>query len=191
LSRWAGGLVQKYGAKIPLIVGPGIAAIGFASFMLPGLGGSYWKTFFPPMTVLGVGMAVSVAPLTTTVMNSVAQTRAGIASGINNAVSRVAGLLAIAVLGIVMLWEFNHTLDMKLSDSPSSIRQSLDQQRAKLAGADLPQNIPPAVRAELRDAIDYSFVAGFRAVMFAGAVLAAGGAICAWWLIKAEAKPKS
>jgi len=191
LSRWAGGLVQKYGAKVPLIVGPAIAAIGFASFVLPGLGGSYWKTFFPPMTVLGVGMAVSVAPLTTTVMNSVAQTRAGIASGINNAVSRVAGLLAIAVLGIVMLWEFNYTLDMKLSGLPSSIRQSLDQQRAKLAGADLPQNIPPAVRAELRDAIDRSFVAGFRAVMFAGALLAAGGAICAWWLIKAEADVKS
>jgi len=191
LSRWAGGLVQKYGAKIPLIVGPGIAAIGFASFMLPGLGGSYWKTFFPPMTVLGVGMAVSVAPLTTTVMNSVAQTRAGIASGINNAVSRVAGLLAIAVLGIVMLWEFNHALDMKWSGLPSSIRQSLDQQRAKLAGADLPQNIPPAVRTQLREAIDYSFVAGFRAVMFAGALLAAGGAICAWRLIKAEADVKS
>src|SRR5882762_6147280 len=188
LSRWAGGLVQKYGPKIPLIVGPAIAAIGFALFILPGVGGSYWKTFFLPMIVLGTGMAISVAPLTTTVMNSVAETRAGVASGINNAVSRVAGLLAIAVLGIVMLWEFNHTLDMKLSDSPSSIRQSLDQQRAKLAAADLPQNIPPAVRAELRDAIDYSFVAGFRAVMFAGALLAAGGALCAWWLIKAKAK---
>ena len=140
------------------------------------------------MTVLGVGMAVSVAPLTTTVMNSVAQTRAGIASGINNAVSRVAGLLAIAVLRNRYVVGIQPHLDMKLSDLPSSIRQSLDQQRAKLAAADLPQNIPPAVRAELRDAIDYSFVAGFRAVMFAGALLAAGGAICAWWLIKAEAK---
>jgi hypothetical protein len=173
------------------MVGPGIAAIGFASFMLPGVGGSYWETFFPSVIVLGIGMAISVAPLTTTVMNSVAQTRAGIASGINNAVSRVAGLLAIAVLGIVMLREFNQTLDMKLSGLPSSIRQSLDQQRAKLAGADLPQNIPPAVRAQLRAAIDYSFVAGFRAVMFAGALLAAGGALCAWWLIKAEAEAKA
>ncbi len=191
LSRWAGGLVQKYGAKIPLIVGPAIAAIGFALFILPGVGGSYWKTFFLPMILLGTGMAISVAPLTTTVMNSVAQTRAGIASGINNAVSRVAGLLAIAVLGIVMLQAFNHALDTNLSGSPSSIRQSLDQQRTKLAAAVLPQNIAPTARAQLRDAIDRAFVAGFRAVMFAGALLATGGAICAWWLIKAEADAKT
>ncbi len=190
LSRWAGGLVRKYGAKIPLIVGPAIAAIGFALFTLPGVGGSYWKTFFLPMILLGTGMAISVAPLTTTVMNSVAQTRAGIASGINNAVSRVAGLLAIAVLGIVMLQAFNHALDTNLSGSPSSIRQSLDQQRTKLAAAVLPQNIAPTARAQLRDAIDRAFVAGFRAVMFAGALLATGGAICAWWLIKAEADVK-
>jgi hypothetical protein len=191
LARWAGGLVQKYEAKIPLVVGPAVAAIGFASFMLPGVGGSYWKTFFPPIIVLGIGMAISVAPLTTTVMGSVAETRAGVASGINNAVSRVAGLLAIAVLGIVMLQVFNHTLDMELSGLPPSIRHSLYQQRAKLAAVDLPQNIPSAVRAQLRAAIDYSFVAGFRAVMFAGALLAAGGAICAWWLINAEANVES
>jgi len=191
LSRWAGGLVQKYGAKIPLIVGPAVAAIGFALFILPGLGGSYWKTFLLPMIVLGTGMAISVAPLTTTVMNSVAETRAGVASGINNAVSRVAGLLAIAVLGIVMLAAFNHALDANLSELPSPIRQSLDQQRTKLAAADLPQNIAPATRVQLRDAIDHSFVVGFRAVMFAGALLATGGAICAWWLIKAEADVKT
>jgi EmrB/QacA subfamily drug resistance transporter len=190
LSRWAGGLVQKYGAKIPLIVGPGIAAIGFASFMLPGVGDSYWKTFFLPMIVLGTGMAISVAPLTTTVMNSVAQTRAGIASGINNAVSRVAGLLAIAVFGIIMLQAFNHALDMNLSGLPSSIRQSLEQQRTKLVAADLPQNIAPATRTQLRDAIDHSFVVGFRAVMLTGALSATAGAVCAWWLIKAEADVK-
>jgi hypothetical protein len=159
--------------------------------MLPGVGGSYWKTFFPPVIVLGTGMAISVAPLTTTVMGSVPDTRAGVASGINNAVSRVAGLLAIAVLGIVMLQVFNHALDMELSGLPSSIRHSLDPQRAKLAAVDLPQNIPSAGRAQLRDAIDYSFEAGFRAVMFAGALLAAGGAVCAWWLIIAEADIKS
>ena len=190
LSRWAGGLVQKYGAKIPLIVGPAVAAIGFALFILPGLGGSYWKTFLLPMIVLGTGMAISVAPLTTTVMNSVAETRAGVASGINNAVSRVAGLLAIAVFGIIMLQAFNHALDTNLSGLPSPIRQSLDQQRTKLAATDLPQNIAPATRVQMRGAIDRSFVVGFQAVMFTGALLATGGAICSWWLIKAQANIK-
>src|SRR6266498_2407142 len=107
LSRWAGGLVESYGSKIPLVIGPLIAALGFALFMLPGLNAGYWQTFFPAVAVLGTGMAVSVAPLTTTVMNSVAPNRVGIASGVNNAVARGAGLLAIAVLGIVMLHSFN------------------------------------------------------------------------------------
>ncbi len=180
LSRWAGGLVQRYGAKLPLIIGPIIAAGGFLLFTLPGVGGSYWQTFFPAVVVLGIGMAISVAPLTTTVMNSVAQARVGIASGINNAVSRTAGLLAIAVLGIVMLQSFNHALDVRLPDlhlSPS-IQKSVDDQRSKLAGADVSAFAP-----EVREAIDHSFVDAFRRVMFVGAGLALASAITAWALI--------
>src|SRR5437867_477185 len=88
LSRWAGGLVESYGPKIPLVVGPVIAAFGYALFMLPGVNAGYWRNFFLPVVVLGTGMAVSVAPLTTTVMNSITENRVGIASGVNNAVSR-------------------------------------------------------------------------------------------------------
>jgi len=191
LSRWSGGLVHRCGAKIPLVVGPMIAASGFALFALPGVGGGYWKTFFPAVVVLGIGMAISVAPLTTTVMNSIGQERAGIASGVNNAVSRIAGLLAIALLGIVMLQSFNHALDVKLSilNVPASAWESLQNERDKLAAADLSQR-PPEIRIPLQEAIAQSFVSGFRRVMLIGAALAATSALTALVLISAKLKTK-
>jgi EmrB/QacA subfamily drug resistance transporter len=185
LSRWSGGLVAKYGPKLPLVVGPLIAAFGYALFMMPGMNGSYWTTFFPPMALLGLGMAVSVAPLTTTVMSSVAQNRAGIASGVNNAVARTAGLIAIAVLGIVMLQVFRSELDQRLSNRnlPEVASQSLQAQSTKLAAIAVPEDHDPATRQVIRRAIDESFVSGFRIVMAIGAVLAIASAITALTLI--------
>jgi EmrB/QacA subfamily drug resistance transporter len=185
LSRWAGGLVEKYGSKIPLVIGPLIAALGFTLFMLPGLNAGYWQTFFPAVVVLGTGMAVTVAPLTTTVMNSVAQNRVGIASGVNNAVARGAGLLAIAVLGIVMLHSFNHALDRRLAggNAPPAAWQSLQAQRSKLAAASLPQDLDQITQQFLGHAISESFVHAFRLIMATGATLAVASAIVAWLLI--------
>jgi MFS family permease len=186
LSRWSGGLVDRYGARRPLIVGPIIVAMGFALFALPGIGGSYWTTYFPAVMVLGMGMAISVAPLTTTVMNSVSVEHAGTVSGINNAVSRLAGLLAVAVLGVLMLTVFNRTLTSSLakSDLDSETRLEIASQREKLAAIDVPQHIESEQRAKIEKTIDESFLAGFRIVMLSGSVLALLSAGTAWLSIK-------
>jgi EmrB/QacA subfamily drug resistance transporter len=181
LSRWSGGLVTSYGPKLPLLIGSLTAASGYLLFMLPTVGGSYWTNFFLPVVVLGLGMAISVAPLTTTVMNSVAQNHAGVASGINNAVARTAGLIAIAALGIVMLHVFDHTLDARAAQSnlPAAVSRSLELQRTKLAAIDIPQDQDPATRQLTIHAIDESFVSGFRTVMAIGAALAIASAATA------------
>ncbi len=115
LSRWSGGLVARYGARSPLIVGPLVAALGFVLLAAPAAGHNYWGMFFPAVVVIGLGMAITVAPLTTDVMNSVDQDRIGTASGINNAVARVAGILSIAILGVVMFYAFRSRLDHTLN----------------------------------------------------------------------------
>jgi EmrB/QacA subfamily drug resistance transporter len=194
LSRWSGGLVDRYGAKLPLTVGPAIAAIGFALFAVPGVGGSYWTTFFPAVMVLGLGMAISVAPLTTAVMGSVAESHAGVASGVNNAVSRVAGLLAIAVMGIFVLSAFNSNLDNDLGalEVPPQVQQELDEQRVMLAGAEVPAGASDELRGALEQAISESFVAGFRLAMWIAAALALASAITGAFMIEGKQPvPKS
>jgi EmrB/QacA subfamily drug resistance transporter len=185
LSRWSGGLVKRYGAKLPLVIGPVVAALGFGLLRRPGIGGSYWTTFFPAVVVLGFGMAISVAPLTTAVMNAVGTSWAGIASGVNNAVSRTAGLIAIAALGLVMAHVFNNHFDRRLSGIRVSIEveRALDAQRLKLAGAVVPDDLDPGVRTALRQAIEESFISGFRTVMTVAMVLAFLSALVAWLLI--------
>jgi MFS family permease len=145
LSRWSGGLIEHYGARGPLTAGPVITAGGLALLALPGIGGTYWTTFFPGMAVLGLGMAVSVAPLTTTVMDAVPDRFAGAASGINNAVARLAGMLAVAILGTLAVGVFRAALDRRLATSPVSpaIRHAVLQEAPKLAEARVPEAVGP------------------------------------------------
>lgn len=186
LSRWSGGLVKRYGSGLPLGIGPIVAGIGFALFLRTGVGDSYWTTFFPAVVVLGLGMAITVAPLTTTVMNSVKESRAGIASGVNNAVSRAAGLLAIAVLGLVMFQAFNHCLDRQLDQLAvrQEARQALADQRIKLAAAEIPPVGDEGMYKAISEAIDEAFICGFRRVMLVGAALALASSLTAWLVIR-------
>ncbi|KAA1013548.1 MFS transporter [Paraburkholderia panacisoli] len=126
LSRFTGGLTSRFGSRVLLSAGPGVAGIGFVMLALPFVRGSYWAGFLPALAVLGLGMTITVAPLTTTVMGAVPADRAGVASGINNAVARVASLLAIAVLGIVFVWSHQAALSARLDELhvPQGARQT-------------------------------------------------------------------
>jgi len=185
LSRWSGGLVTRYGPRLPLIIGPLVAALGFALFAAPSVGGSYWKTFFPAVIILGFGMAITVAPLTTVVMNSADRNHVGAASGINNAVARVAGVLAIAVLGIVMVSAFSYRLNHELANLllPVNVLHDIKANEIKLAGLQLPVGVDDSMRAAIRDSISGAFVFGFRLVIMVCVGLSVAGAAVAWLVI--------
>ena len=186
LSSWSGGLIARFGAKLPLTIGPIIVAVGFLLFTLPGTSGSYWTTFFPAITVMGFGMAISVAPLTTAVMNAVATHYAGTASGINNAASRVAGLLAVAIFGVIMVVAFGSALRGQLEplNLSQEVKNTLLSSRADLAGIQIPDGVADTGTVEA--AIDNAFVYGFRVVMFISAALAALSALIAWVMIEGK-----
>lgn len=176
-SSWAGELYDRVGPRLPIGVGSLITALAFGAFVFLGEAGNYLIAVTLPMTIMGAGMALIVAPLTTTVMASVRDELAGTASGINNAVSRVAGLVAIGVFGIVMLSLFTSGLERELSASPLSEQQrhELLAQVGDLAAAPLPKGLSEAEANAAQGAVAASFTRGFHLVLWvlAGVALAA------------------
>jgi EmrB/QacA subfamily drug resistance transporter len=190
-SRWAGGLVDKYGGKLPLIVGPLVTACGFALFAVPGTNaGSYWLSFFPAVMVMSIGMSISVAPLTTTVMGSVEDRHAGIASGINNAVSRAASLLAVAVFGVITLYAFRESIAQQLSalNVSAEIKDAIMSQTGDLFNMKIPAGLDGSTAAGIRAAIGSSFVYGFRITVLVSAAMAVLSAAASWWMIDGKLK---
>src|SRR5256885_7546285 len=174
LSRWSGGLVNRVGPRVPLTVGPFLSAVGFALLARVDIGSSYWSALFPAVVVLGLGMAITVAPLTTTVMTAVRSDHAGVASGINNTVARVAGLLAIAVFGVGLSREFNPALKPELARTALSAaeRAEVDKELEKMAGADLSRlSIDESRRRAIESEIHKSFVHGFKVVVLQAAAI--------------------
>lgn len=193
LSRWAGGLVDRSGPRLPLVIGPAIAGLAFLTMAWSGLtpGPSrYWVSFFPGVVLLGVGMGITVAPLTTAVMGSVASHLSGTASGINNAVSRTAGALAIAIVGALSLVLFAHGLDARASAAGFSapVRQALSVEAGRLGAAAVPPVAPPQQAAAVQAAIRLAFVDTFKVVMLVCAVLAWVGAALAGLFVESNFK---
>lgn len=194
LSRWAGGLVDRYGSKLPLIIGPLIAAGGFTLFAFAGVGaGSYWTSFFPAVMVMSIGMSIAVAPLTTTVMGAVDERHAGIASGINNAVSRTASLIAVAGFGVVMVTTFGSGLDKRLNaiSLPVETKTAILSQTSDLVNLKIQDSVSGNEQDAIRQAVRESFVTGFRLVAFLASGLAVLSAIASWILIERKAVKKS
>jgi predicted MFS family arabinose efflux permease len=140
LSRWGGGLVDRFGERWPLIAGPVLTSVGFVA--LAASGGRYAQVLLS-MTILGFGMAITVAPLTTTVLNSVPPQRTGVASGINNTVAQMGSLLVIALLGSLSLSAFNRALDQHLTHAAGSVTVSSAVRQARGAF------VMPPIRAGL------------------------------------------
>src|SRR3990170_1180497 len=188
LSRWAGGLVPRFGPRVPLVIGPVITAGGFILFALPDTGRSYWTTFFPAVVVMGLGMSLVIAPLTTTAMNSVEGRHSGLASGVNNAVSRTASLLAVAVMGVLVFAAFSTALDSRLSDLNLSqeTQAAMEEQKSSLGGARPPESVDGEAAAAIERAVDESFVTGFRVAMYIAAGLALARAVASALIIEGK-----
>jgi MFS family permease len=184
-SRFSGGLVPRIGARPLLIWGALLAAAGFVAYGLIGVGGSYWTTFFPAAVLLGLGGACFVAPLTTAVMESVPPQHAGIASGVNNAIARAAGLVAIAVLGIILAVAFNARFDAGISHEhlSSATANAIAANRTLLVAGRTPATITDPDRARVVAHVNDAYASGFRAAMFVSAALAASAALVAFVML--------
>jgi EmrB/QacA subfamily drug resistance transporter len=176
LSRWSGGLVARVGSRVPLTIGPIVAAAGFALFAIAPRDGSLTTSVLPGIAVLGLGMAITVAPLTTTVMDSADVAHSGAASGVNNAVARIAGLIAIAIFGILVASTFETQMLGRLErlTLPADAHTALVNELPKMAGVDVRSipSIPANRQGDIRDALALSFAAAFRLAMLGSAMLA-------------------
>jgi len=184
MSRWSGGLIDRFGARLPLVIGPAISAASFALLAATDTTAST-LTLLTPMLVLGIGMAITVAPLTTTVINAVPENQAGVASGINNAVASLASLLAVAILGAVALGTYNRALDRRLMSPvlPTEIRQAVSEARGKFA-ADL--TLQGESRRAAERIVRQSLGEGISLALWLAAALALLAALCAALTIRPQ-----
>ena len=189
LSRWAGRWADRIGPRRPLTLGPAIVALGFFLMALPGLTPgpqAYWRSFLPSIMMIGIGMGITVAPLSAAVMGSVSSHRAGTASGVNNAVARTAGVLAIAILGSLVIVSFSSNLEsaLALSALKPGAQAEIQAQAGMLAGLNLPSSLTGSEQATARQLVRQAFVRSFQFQAYIASALAGLSAVLAWWLIE-------
>ncbi|MGZ5544275.1 MAG: MFS transporter [Limisphaerales bacterium] len=186
LSRWSGSVYDRFGARLPLTIGPLLVACGFLLLgFLPGGHSRYWTRFFPGIAVLAVGMAICVPPLTTAVLAAAPATRSGIVSGVNNAAARLGTLLAVAGLTLFVFFSFARHLQIELGPlavNPDIKGQLLAQSRS-LAAPKIPEADPRA-KSLLKQAVAESYLKSFREVTLIAALLAVSGAMVGWTTLK-------
>ena len=149
-----------------------MAGAGFAAFAWLDKLNGYFLSVLPAVLMLGCGMTLCVAPLTNAVMSSVAENQTGIASAVNNAISRLAGLVAVSLLALLLAHGFEANLTAQLAHSglPAGVRAQFLNNRARLHDIPIPAGLPPGQRAEAAALLNGAFLAGFRLVMLACAV---------------------
>jgi EmrB/QacA subfamily drug resistance transporter len=184
LSRAVGRLADRYGTKPLLVSGAVLTVVGLATFALPGIGGPYWATFLAPMTLTGLGMALTVAPLTTSVLSSVSPAEAGIASGMNNTAARIGSLLAIAAIGVVAFALYVSALERGVSTAaiPLNVARAFVDGRRDFADTTIPDWIGAAERPLLTQIAGDAFLYGFRGAVLLCAAVVLGGATVSLFL---------
>lgn len=185
-SRLSGRLADRYGARPLLIIGPMITAVGFAMYALPGLGGSYWSTYFPAIMVQSIGMVLTVTPLTTTVMASVPESSMGLASGINNVASRAAGLIAIALFGLIFLEHSNLLFQQQMIALMPTEDMDITGLRMQFGSLEGHESLPPAMIDLALSAADQAFLSAFQAIHWLFVVLT----LLAAWVAYRTIEPK-
>jgi EmrB/QacA subfamily drug resistance transporter len=173
-SARVGALVSRVGERRLMFLGASLAGAGFAGFALLDNLPGYARSVLPPVLILGCGLTLCVAPLTNAVMSSVAENQAGIASAVNNALSRLAGLVAVSLLALVLAHGFMASLSTQLAHSrlPIQVRADFINHRARLHDIPIPASLTQQEREQASLLLDRAFLDGFRAVMLVCALSA-------------------
>ena len=190
-STFAGDAIRRFDPRVVLTLGPLVAAIGFFALAAPGVGASYVGGFLPGIVIVGVGMTLSVAPLTTVVMSAVGEHQAGVASGVNNTVARLAGVLAVGALTAVAIAWFSSALETRLHDAgvPGPLVESVSANAADLAELETPRDLDASIARAVRESVAAAYVETFRMIMIVCGVLAAISGAVAWFSLGGRRDP--